>query len=47
LTGDCTQRLTRGGIWHSNWSALASYRKAVQAEQRRNDTEFRVAKTLR
>jgi formylglycine-generating enzyme required for sulfatase activity len=46
LTGDWTQRLTRGGTWHSNWNELASYRKAVQADQRGNDTGFRVAKTL-
>jgi hypothetical protein len=43
----CPQRLTRGGTWHSNWSELASYRKALTADVRRNDTGFRVAKSLR
>jgi formylglycine-generating enzyme required for sulfatase activity len=47
LAGDCTQRLTRGGTWHSDWNELASYRKAVKRDERRNDTGFRVAKTLR
>jgi formylglycine-generating enzyme required for sulfatase activity len=47
LAGDCTRRLTRGGSWHSNWNELASVREAIPADQRRNDTGFRVAKTLR
>jgi formylglycine-generating enzyme required for sulfatase activity len=47
LAGDCTQRLARGGTWHSNWSEFASYRKAITADGRRNDTGFRVAKSLR
>lgn len=46
LAGDCTRRLTRGGSWHSNWNELASVREAIPADQRRNDTGFRVAKTL-
>jgi formylglycine-generating enzyme required for sulfatase activity len=47
LEGDCAKRISRGGTWHSNWNELASYREAIQPDQRRNDTGFRVAKTLR
>jgi formylglycine-generating enzyme len=47
LAGDCIQRLTRGGTWQSNWSDLASSRKAITADERRNDTGFRVAQSLR
>jgi formylglycine-generating enzyme required for sulfatase activity len=47
LTGDCAKRITRGGTWHSGWNELASYRLAIPADQRQNDTGFRVAKPLR
>ncbi len=47
LAGDCSTRITRGGSWHSNWNELAGYREALQPDQRRNDTGFRVAKALR
>ena len=47
LAGNCAERITRGGTWHSNWNELASYRHAIPADQRRNDTGFRVAKMLR
>ena len=47
LEGDCAKRMTRGGTWHSSWNELASYRKSMQADQRSNDTGFRVAKMLR
>jgi formylglycine-generating enzyme required for sulfatase activity len=47
LAGDGTQRLTRGGTWQSNWGELAIYRKAITADERRNDTGFRVAQSLR
>jgi formylglycine-generating enzyme required for sulfatase activity len=47
LAGDCNRRIRRGGRWPSNWSERAGYREAIQADQRRNGTGFRVAKTLR
>jgi hypothetical protein len=47
LAGDCNRRLTRGDSWHSNWNALASVRGTLPADHRRNDTGFRVVKTLR
>jgi hypothetical protein len=35
------------GTWHSNWSELAGYRKALTTDVHRNNTGFRVAKSLR
>jgi hypothetical protein len=39
-------RELRNGPWHRNWSELASYRKAITADVRRNDTGFQVATSL-
>jgi formylglycine-generating enzyme required for sulfatase activity len=46
LAGNYPRRLTQGS-WPSNWHELASVREAIPADQHRNDTGFRVAKTLR
>ena len=44
--GDCRERISRGGAFHSDWAELARFRVARPADMRRNDLGFRVARDL-
>ena len=46
LSGDCDQRLTRGGTWFSLWSELAPFREGREVEYRGNGVGFRVFREL-
>ena len=46
LAGDCGERITRGGAFHSDWAGLSRYRVARDRGQGRNDLGFRVLREI-
>ncbi len=45
-SGDCAERITRGGAFHSDWAGIARYRVPRPAGEGRNDLGFRLVREL-